>query len=92
MYGESLLKYTKRRCLNDATARGQATLGYYRGYDLLPRDDPTLARMRGMLDAARERPAFQATSQDADFYVRSYKGYGKEKASEKLVVAEAARL
>ena len=48
--------------------------------------------MRGMLDAARERPAFQATSQDADFYVRSYKGYGKEKASEKLVVAEAARL
>jgi len=54
--------------------------------ELLPRDDPSLARMRGLLDAARERPAFQTTSQEPEFYIKSYKGYGQEKAATKLEI------
>jgi glutathione S-transferase len=74
--------------------RFEATLGYYRGYELLARDDPSLARMRALLDAAREREAFKATSQEPDFYIKSYKGYGKEAAAEKMQVEEevSARL
>ena len=56
------------------------------GQELLPRDDPSLARMRGLLDAARERPAFQTTSQAPEFYIKSYKGYGQEKATTKLEI------
>ena len=43
--------------------------------------------MRALLDAARERPAFQETSQLPDFYIKSYKGYGQEKAAKKLEIA-----
>ena len=42
--------------------------------------------MRGLLDAARERPAFQTTSQEPEFYIKSYKGYGQEKATTKLEI------
>ena len=42
--------------------------------------------MRGLLDAARERPAFQTTSQEPEFYIKSYKGYGQEKAATKLEI------
>ena len=73
-------------CIVPFFDRFEATLGYYRGYELLPRDDPSLARMRGLLDAARERPAFQTTSQEPEFYIKSYKGYGQEKAATKLEI------
>ena len=77
--------------------RFEATLGYYRGYELLSRDDPSLARMRALLDASREREAFKQTSQEAEFYIKSYSGYGQGGRAEKMVVpepqeAEAARL
>ena len=65
------------------------TTGKGRGYKLLARDDPSLARMRALLDAAREREAFKATSQEPEFYIKSYKGYGKEAAAEKMEVKEA---
>ena len=70
--------------------RFEATLGYYRGYELLARDDLSLARMRAMLDASREREAFQETSQEAEFYIKSYKGYGQGGKAEKMVVPEPA--
>ena len=46
--------------------------------------------MRGLLDAARERPAFQTTSQEPTFYIKSYKGYGQEKAATKLEIERSA--
>lgn len=56
--------------------RFEATLGHYRRYELLPRDDPRRARLRAMMDACRERPHFRTTSQAPGFWVKSYKGYG----------------
>lgn len=56
--------------------RFEATLLHYRRYEVLPRADPGCAKLISMMDACRSRPAFQATSQDSQFYVDAYKGYG----------------
>lgn len=49
--------------------RWESTLAYFRNHELLPEDDPSLTRLREMLAAVRARPAFQRTSQPAEYYI-----------------------
>ena len=49
--------------------RWESTLAFYRNYEVLQASDPERSRLREMLAACRSRPAFQETSQDADYYI-----------------------
>lgn len=53
-------------------ARFVHTLGYYRGMDLLPKDDPETARVRALVDAVSERPAFKTTFPGAEYIIAVY--------------------
>ena len=70
--------------------RFSATLSRYRGFQLLPAlpapaAAPALPRLAALLAASRQRPAFQATSQSAEFYANAYRSYlGRRGASTEL--------
>lgn len=49
--------------------RWEATLHFFRNFELFPAGDQSLARLKEMLTACRERPAFQQTSQSAEYYI-----------------------
>eukprot|EP01096_Ripella_sp_DP13-Kostka_P001377 TRINITY_DN11611_c0_g1_i1.p2 TRINITY_DN11611_c0_g1~~TRINITY_DN11611_c0_g1_i1.p2 ORF type:complete len:249 (-),score=100.61 TRINITY_DN11611_c0_g1_i1:41-787(-) len=57
--------------------RFNATLKKYRNFDLLGADDARLDRIRAAYNASKERPAFQLTSQEPDFYSWGYRSYAK---------------
>ncbi len=54
-------------------ARFSVILNVYRGVDLL--SDPRLARLAGVLAAAKTRPAFQSTSPSPEFLTAAYFTY-----------------
>jgi len=51
--------------------RFAATLVHYRGFNVLEVDE----RIKQLYEASKERPAFQETSQPAEFYINGYKSY-----------------
>ena len=61
--------------------RFSTTLRFYRGFVLLPERAPGVARLRAMLAAARDRPAFRRTSQSPEFYVNFYRSYGSRRGA-----------
>lgn len=56
-------------------ARFVHTLGYWRGFDLLPEGDEKTARLRALLAAAESRPAFTSTFPSAEYFIAAYFTY-----------------
>lgn len=55
--------------------RFSTTLLHYRGFEMFPQGAQEVSRLKAMLDAARERPGFQATTQAPEFYINTYRSY-----------------
>lgn len=51
-------------------------LKHYRNFELLPANNPKLARLSLALETARKRPGWQECAQSPEFFIRSYVGYG----------------
>lgn len=63
--------------------RFSAILPYYRGFNFLP-PKKDVAKLRYLLSTSRERKAFRATSQPAEFYIAAYRAYAGERGRSTL--------